>query len=122
MKQLRKETILKTLDNNKSVLNNFGVEKLTLFGLFARDEQNENSDIDFLVTFQKDRGSYDDFIKVKHLLEDLVEEEFVREELKPYIYESELKPEFIEEIRRIEKEKHIGFNSIKELDALIEKA
>ena len=37
------------------------------------------------------------------------------------ILEPELRPEFIEEMRKIEKEKPIAFKNIKELRALIEK-
>jgi predicted nucleotidyltransferase len=68
-------------------------DKIILFGSYARDEQNEKSDIDFLVEFEKNRGNYDDFIKLQHFLEDiflkkidLVEPEYVREELKSNIF------------------------------------
>ena len=97
MKKLSKEIILQTLETLKTQLESFGVKKLTLFGSYARDEQQEHSDIDFLVTFTQNRGNFDDFIKLKHLLEDtfntnidLLEEEFVKEELKPYIYGGKL--------------------------------
>lgn len=97
MKQLTKELILKTLEDNKTKLQTFGIQKLLLFGSYARDEQHKESDIDFLVTFKENRGNFDDFIKLKHTLEDLfhtkidlVEEEYVREELKPYIYGGKL--------------------------------
>lgn len=97
MKNLTKETILEILHENKSKIRSFGVKKIILFGSFARDEQKETSDIDFLVEFKKNRGNYDDFIKLLHLLEDtfnkkidLVEPEYVREELKSYIFGGEL--------------------------------
>lgn len=97
MENLTKEIILETLHNNKSKIRKFGIKKLTLFGSFARDEQNNTSDIDFLVEFKDNRGNYDDFIKLQHLLEDtfnkridLVEPEYVREELKSYILEGKL--------------------------------
>lgn len=97
MKNLTKEIILETLHNNRVKIRSFGVKKLILFGSFARDEQTESSDIDFLVEFGEGRGNYDDFIKLQHLFEDifnkkidLVEPEYVREELKSYIFGGDL--------------------------------
>ena len=97
MENLTKEMILETLHKNRTKIRRFGVKKLILFGSFARDEQKENSDIDFLVEFEKNRGNYDDFIKLQLFLEDtfnkkidLLEPEYVRKELKSYIFEGEL--------------------------------
>lgn len=91
--KLTKELILSVIHEQKSQIERFGVVKLVLFGSFARDEQSESSDIDFLVEFSPNRGNYADFIKLKHFLEDtfntridVVEIHSVREELKPYIF------------------------------------
>lgn len=97
MENLTKEIILETLHNNKVKIRSFGVKKLILFGSFASNKQKETSDIDFLVEFEKKRGNYDDFIKLLHFLEDtfnkkidIIEPEYIREELKPYILGGEL--------------------------------
>jgi hypothetical protein len=95
MKNLTKEIILDFLEKNKQKIKSFGVKKLILFGSFAKDEQNENSDIDFLVEFESNRGLYEDYIGLLHFLEDsfnkkidLVKPNLLREELKPYILNS----------------------------------
>ncbi len=85
---------MKKISENGKKIKNFGVSKLTLFGSFATDNQKKSSDIDFLVEFQKLRGSVDDYLGLLHLLEDifnkkidLVKPDLVREFLKPYILE-----------------------------------
>ena len=50
---LTKNQIIKKLEKNKDKIKSFGVKKLWLFGSYARGEQDENSDIDFLVEFEK---------------------------------------------------------------------
>ena len=97
MENLTKEIILETLHQNRKIIRCFVVNKLILFGSFARDEQKETSDIDFLVEFEENKGNYDDFIKLQIFLEDtfnrkidLVESEYVREELKSYIFGGKL--------------------------------
>jgi len=50
---MTKIDILKELSNNKSYIEkNFEVEKIGLFGSYAKDEQTENSDIDIYVEFK----------------------------------------------------------------------
>lgn len=92
MKNLTKEKILDELHNNKDKIRSFGVKKLILFGSFARDEQKETSDIDFLVEFKEKRGLFDDKVGLLLLLEDLFEREIdlgktslLREELRDEI-------------------------------------
>lgn len=92
MSKLTKEVILETLHNKREEIKKFGVKKLILFGSYARDEQNEDSDIDFLVEFKKGRGLFEDYVGLLHLLEDtfnkkieLGKTHLVKEELKKYI-------------------------------------
>jgi len=92
MENLNREIILETLHENADKIKKFGVKKLVLFGSFARDEQTETSDIDFLVEFEDKRGLFDDYYGTLHFLEDtferkidLVKPHLVREELKEYI-------------------------------------
>lgn len=94
MKELNKEFILECLEKKKESITKFGIKKIILFGSYAQDNQNEFSDIDFLIKFKKNRGNYDDYIKLLHFLEDLfhkkidlVEPEYVKEELKKYVLE-----------------------------------
>lgn len=87
----KKEIILK-LEENKDKIKSLGVKKITLFGSYASDKAKPESDLDFLVEFEKGRGLFDDYVKLLHFLEDLFkkevdlgEEHLLKEELRPYI-------------------------------------
>lgn len=84
--------ILQRVKEYKEDIRNLGVKRLALFGSYAKDMAREESDIDFLVEFEKGRGTFDDYVSLKHLLEDILEKEvdlvkprLVREELKDSI-------------------------------------
>ena len=49
----------------------FGVERIGVFGSFARGEERPESDIDVLVSFGKDGKTFDNFMGIKFYLEDL---------------------------------------------------
>jgi len=83
-----KDIILEVIRNNQKKIRAFGVRKLGLFGSFARQEQNEKSDIDFLVEFEKDKKTFDNFIQLSFMLEDTFRrrvELVTTESLSPYI-------------------------------------
>ena len=89
---LTADDILQILSGNMKELESYGVEGIGLFGSFIRNTQNENSDIDFLVRFKKGEKTFDHYMELKFYLEnlfdrevDLVTEESVKPELKPYI-------------------------------------
>lgn len=91
---LTKELIIKKIEDNKEIIKQFGVVKLSLFGSYARDEQKNGSDIDILIEFEEGRGLFRDYSGLLNFLEelfdsdvDLVKSKLVREELKPYILE-----------------------------------
>jgi predicted nucleotidyltransferase len=48
-----------------------GVVRLALFGSAARDEMTEASDLDVMVVFAEGRKTFDNFMELKLLLEDL---------------------------------------------------
>jgi hypothetical protein len=84
------ESILDTLTENLDSLRAFGVLKIGLFGSYSRGAPHRDSDMDFLVVLQK--YTFDDYMGVKFFLEDLfgckvdlVIEESLRSELRPYI-------------------------------------
>jgi len=93
METLTKEIILQKISENKAEIKKFGVKKLILFGSYARDEQTEDSDIDFLVEFEKGREkNVDDYLELLFFLEDtfskkidLVKPELIRDFLKSSI-------------------------------------
>ncbi|MEK6539417.1 MAG: nucleotidyltransferase family protein [Deltaproteobacteria bacterium] len=69
LKKLTDKIIIQTLKEHKEVLKGYGVIRIGLFGSFVRGEQKENSDIDFIVEF--DRPNFDDFMDLVFYLEDL---------------------------------------------------
>ncbi|MFB5762569.1 nucleotidyltransferase family protein [Paenibacillus medicaginis] len=67
---MKREDIESKLRTEKQYLKeHFYVEKIGLFGSFARDEQTETSDIDLLVEFSRPVGF--EFLDLKHYLEAL---------------------------------------------------
>jgi len=94
MNLLTKDSIIRTLEQYKQEIRSFGVHRIELFGSYARGEQSENSDIDFLVEFDSERGLFEDYSDLLIFLEDLfgkpvdlVKSHLVRRELQPYIFD-----------------------------------
>ena len=86
MVQTKREIFL-IIDKNQSKIKSFGVKKLGLFGSFCRQEQNVGSDIDFLVDFEQDKKTFDNFIKLSFFLEELMNRKIelvTSESLSPY--------------------------------------
>lgn len=50
---MTREEILNTLEQHRETIRGFGVRRLGIFGSYARGEQGEASDMDFLVEFGK---------------------------------------------------------------------
>ncbi len=69
--EYNKEIILKMLSENSETIKNFGADKIGLFGSYSQDEQKINSDIDFIVKFNKEKKTYKNFIRLTYFLEDL---------------------------------------------------
>lgn len=67
---LTRSDVISVLEKSKDKLQNqFGVEKLVLFGSFARNQQTEESDIDVFVTMP---AKLFGVIAVKQYLEDII--------------------------------------------------
>lgn len=89
MKRLNALNLLKTI--KPTLIQQFGVTQLALFGSTARDEANDNSDVDILVSFDGPATSAR-YFGVQFLLEDslgcsfdLVTDKALRPELRPFI-------------------------------------
>lgn len=67
--EMTRDEILKTLSDHKENIKGFGVSRLGLFGSSARGENTKQSDLDFLVEFQK--KSFDAYMDLKEYLENL---------------------------------------------------
>jgi len=68
-KKLTTEMVINLLQNNKNTLEKYTVKKIGLFGSFARNKQDENSDIDFIVEFRN--PDLDNFMDLINFLERL---------------------------------------------------
>jgi hypothetical protein len=80
--------IRRVIDENRSVLQDkFHVREIGVFGSFVRGEQDENSDIDILVTFHEPIG-FIKFMQLEFYLSELCKRKVdlvTREALKPHI-------------------------------------
>ena len=83
-----KEEILSFLQQHQDAFRKLGVRQLGLFGSFVRGEEGDDSDIDILVEFEPGRKTFDNFIQLAFLLEQLLErrvELVTPESLSPYL-------------------------------------
>lgn len=94
-----KEGILATLAGNQVKIKSFGIKRLGLFGSYAKGKQNAQSDIDLLVEFEEGKKTFDNFIQLSFLLEDLLGKKIeliTLESLSPYI-----KPKITKEVEYV---------------------
>ncbi len=69
--KISKQNIINTLQNNMDVLKaKYAIESVGLFGSYSRDEQNDFSDIDLIVSFTKPVGM--ELIQLSFELEDIL--------------------------------------------------
>jgi len=83
-----KSQLLRRLRGCESELRELGVARLGLFGSFMREEQGPESDVDLLVEFQVGLKSFDNFMGIAFLLEELLQrkvELVTTEALSPYL-------------------------------------
>jgi len=66
-----KDDVLKTIQNHKSKLSDFGVNRIGLFGSYVRNEQTSCSDIDILVDFSPEKENYDNYMALYDYMENL---------------------------------------------------
>ena len=94
-----KHAVIETLRANQAAIRSYGVRSLGIFGSVARDEHNEQSDIDLLVEFQKGTKNFDNFIHLVFFLEELLGrkvELITTDSLSPYIG-----PRILEEVEYV---------------------
>ncbi|UFT99268.1 nucleotidyltransferase family protein [Radiobacillus kanasensis] len=69
---LSQQEILDELSKNLKKWNaQYGVKSIALFGSYSRNEQEDSSDIDLLVEFYEEAMTFDNYMDLKLLLEDL---------------------------------------------------
>jgi hypothetical protein len=82
--------VLELLARNRDRIRSFGVRSLALFGSAVRNEATLESDLDFLVEF--DRKTFDNYMDLKFFLEELFQEgvdlvmaDTLKRSIKPHI-------------------------------------
>lgn len=68
---LNKTIIYEELRKHKAKLEEYGVKQIGLFGSFVRDEGTTESDIDFLVDFEKEKKTLRNLVNLGEFLETL---------------------------------------------------
>lgn len=88
---MNRDAILKLLEENRQSIRSFGVRRLGIFGSYARGEQKEDSDMDFLVEFEE--ATLENYLDLRDFLEelfgrpvDLVFADTVKPRLRPIIF------------------------------------
>ena len=68
---MRRDDVVNTVKENMEKIKSFGVKRVGIFGSVSRDEADENSDIDFVVEFEKGKATLSNFTGLTDFLEDL---------------------------------------------------
>ncbi len=83
-----KQDFFSAIEKNKALLNLLGVRQIGLFGSFVRGEATPKSDVDVLVEFEKGQKTFDNFMRLNLLLEEILQRDvelLTCESLSPYI-------------------------------------
>ena len=83
-----KRDVLTAISEHQVRIRALGVKRLGLFGSFVRSQQNAHSDVDLLVEFELGQKTFDNFMQLAFLLEDVLHrrvELITPESLSPYI-------------------------------------
>ena|SRR5690606_35818033 len=84
-----KSEVLTAIKEYKKALAKFGVKDIGLFGSYATESQNDESDIDILLDFEGEKETFDNFMATYDLLENLFKgkrvEVVTKNGLSPYI-------------------------------------
>lgn len=86
-----KEKVIEILKAHETEIREFNIERISIFGTVARDQETPQSDIDILIKFEGP-ASYDLYMDLKFYLEDLLDrrvdlvtEDALRSEIKQYV-------------------------------------
>ncbi len=83
-----KNELLRIIAEHESEIRSYGVKNIGVFGSFARDEADTDSDVDVLIEFKPEHKTYDNFLALSERLEEILGrkvELVTTESLSPYI-------------------------------------
>lgn len=66
-----KEELIQRILDNRQTIRQYGVKQLGFFGSFVRNEAKEDSDVDFFVEFEPEKKTFDNFMSLVEILEDI---------------------------------------------------
>lgn len=84
----RKDRFFAVISQERDALKELGAKEIGLFGSVAREEDDDKSDYDVLIDFEKDKKKFRNFIEIIDLLEQKLGadvELVTRESLSPHI-------------------------------------
>jgi Predicted nucleotidyltransferases len=94
-----KELIFQRILTKQEELTSFGVKNIGLFGSFVRGDQTPLSDIDILVEFIPEKHTFDNFMEVAFLLENLLGRKV--ELITPEALSPHIGPHILREVERV---------------------
>ncbi len=68
-----KDEIYQRLFESQALLKKYGAKKVGLFGSFVRGTQTPASDVDLLIEFEEGKKTFDHFMHLALLLEDILQ-------------------------------------------------
>ena len=94
-----KDLIFKRILDEKKQLAFYGVKNIGLFGSFVRGDQTPSSDIDILVEFTPEKHTFDNFMEVAFLLEEILGRKV--ELITPEALSPHIGPHILREVERV---------------------
>jgi uncharacterized protein len=94
-----KELIFKRIIDEQKQLASYGVKNVGLFGSFVRGNQTPMSDIDILVEFIPEKHTFDNFMEVAFLLEEILGRKV--ELITPEALSPHIGPHILREVERV---------------------
>ncbi|WP_036096438.1 nucleotidyltransferase family protein [Leptospira weilii] len=87
---MTRDQVLDNIRKNLRTIKSFGIESIGIFGSVARNENNQESDLDVLVNFREGQLTLDSYMDLKFYLENLFNckvDLVTKSSIKPYFKE-----------------------------------
>lgn len=68
---MNRDKVIEIIKENKTQIEKLGAFRIGLFGSYARSENNSASDIDLIIDIKKDSHTFDNFMNITIMLEDI---------------------------------------------------